>query len=245
MTNCTSAMLVIGDEILSGRTQDKNITYIASMLCEHGIDFCEARVIPDIHDVIVGSVNQLRITYDHVFTSGGIGPTHDDITTDAVAAAFGVEVIEHPEALELIAHQTKKQGLTLNSARRRMARIPLGAKLIRNKISAAPGFSIDNVHVMAGVPSIFREMVNVLLIELPTGSPTYTVTLDIQKPEGSIANKLGKIASKFTSVSIGSYPYYNSGAFGSHVVVRGKVNTDVTSASEAIRTVFKQALNTH
>ena len=148
-------MIVIGDEILSGRTQDVNISHIASELGKAGVNFCEARIVPDQSDVIVETVNELRDRYDHVFTSGGIGPTHDDITTDAIASAFGVEVVFDPVAKDLIAKQTAKYGLDLNDARMRMARVPEGATLIMNSVSGAPGYTIGNVNVMAGVPAIF------------------------------------------------------------------------------------------
>ena len=236
-------MIVIGDEILSGRTQDVNISHIARELGKAGVNFCEARIVPDHPDVIVETVNELRDMYDHVFTSGGIGPTHDDITTDAIASAFGVEVVFDPVAKALIAKQTAKYGLDLNDARMRMARVPEGATLIMNSVSGAPGYTIGNVNVMAGVPAIFRDMLETRLSELPTGKQNSSVTIDIGLPEGTIATKLARIAGIYPSVSIGSYPYYNTKGFGSQVVVRGLDLREVESASTDIEKAFGNNAN--
>ncbi|MCY4261459.1 MAG: competence/damage-inducible protein A [Rhodobacteraceae bacterium] len=241
MANATAAMIVIGDEILSGRTQDKNIAHIATELGLIGIDFSEARVIPDVHERIVSTVNQLRARYDHVFTSGGIGPTHDDITTDAVAAAFGVRVVVDRTALDIITERTKKHGLEINDARLRMARVPAGASLIMNSVSGAPGYRIGNVNVMAGVPAIFRDMLAARIAELPAGKLSTSITIDIQLPEGSIARGLNIIAGKNSTVAIGSYPYYNRKTYGAHVVVRGTDRDAVHAAASAIESEFEGA----
>jgi len=238
MANATAAMIVIGDEILSGRTQDRNITHIATQLGTIGVDFCEARIIPDVHDEIVATVNQIRQRYDHVFTSGGIGPTHDDITTDAVAAAFGVEVVVDATALDIITRRTARHGLDMNDARRRMARIPAGAALIMNTVSGAPGYRIGNVNVMAGVPAIFRDMLAARLAELPVGQQASSVTIDIRLPEGSIAKGLNAIATRYPAIAIGSYPYYNKETFGTHAVVRGLDHKAVHAAAADIEATF-------
>ncbi len=243
MANATAAMIVIGDEILSGRTQDRNIAHIATELGKIGIDFREARIVPDVHEEIVATINQLRQRHDHVFTSGGIGPTHDDITTDAVAAAFEVEVVVDATALEIITQRTARHGLAMNEARRRMARVPVGATLIMNTVSGAPGYRIGNVNVMAGVPAIFRDMLGARLAELPAGQQTTSVTVDIRLPEGSIAQDLDAIASRYPAIAIGSYPYYNKETFGTHAVVRGLDQQTVHAAAAEIEGAFSAEAN--
>lgn len=221
MSNPTAAILVIGDEILSGRTRDANMHYLAGELATKGIDLKEARIVPDVQDAIVGALNALRARYDHVFTSGGIGPTHDDITADAVAAAFGLPLHVRDDARELLARHYDRSGLELNEARMRMARIPEGAVLIDNPISAAPGFSMENVHVMAGVPNIFQAMVASLLPRLTGGRPLLSQTLRIERGEGSVAKPLAALAAEFDDLSFGSYPFIQNGAYGTNIVVRG------------------------
>ena len=221
MTNPTAAMLVIGDEILSGRTLDTNTQHLAARLTQMGIRLAEVRVVPDVHEVIVEAVNTLRLAYTHVFTSGGIGPTHDDITADCIAAAFGVNIGIRDDARAILQAHYDRSGLEFNAARQRMARIPDGATLIDNPISAAPGFTIGNVHVMAGVPDVFHAMVAVVLPTITGGQPLLSQTLRVMRGEGEVAAELGAIAADFPELSIGSYPFQQSGAYGTNIVVRG------------------------
>lgn len=221
MPNPTAAILIIGDEILSGRTRDANMHYLAGELAGIGIDLKEVRMVADDHVAIVAAVKALRAAYSHVFTSGGIGPTHDDITADAVAAAFGLPLGLREDARAILAAHYDRAGLEFNAARQRMARIPQGALLIENPISAAPGFSLGNVHVMAGVPNIFQAMVASVLPRLTGGRPLMSQTLRIDRGEGVIAEPLGALASEFADLSFGSYPFVQNGAYGSNIVVRG------------------------
>lgn len=221
MTNPTAAMLVIGDEILSGRTRDSNMHHLANELTGRGIRLAEARVVPDVHERIVSAVNELRARYDHVFTSGGIGPTHDDITADAIAAAFGVAIDIRADARMILEAHYQRTGLELNAARLRMARIPEGAELIDNPVSSAPGFTLGNVHVMAGVPAIFQAMVAGILPKLTGGAPLLSQMIDVNRGEGEIAGPLGTLATQFPDLSFGSYPYIRNGAHGTQLVVRG------------------------
>jgi molybdenum cofactor synthesis domain-containing protein len=221
MTNPTAAMLVIGDEILSGRTLDTNTQHLATRLTQMGIRMAEVRVVPDVHEVIVDAVNTLRAAYTHVFTSGGIGPTHDDITADCIAAAFGVKIGIRDDARAILRAHYDRSGLEFNAARQRMARIPDGATLIDNPISAAPGFTIGNVHVMAGVPDVFHAMVAGVLPTITGGAPLLSQTLRVMRGEGEVAAPLGAIAADFPELSIGSYPFQHNGAYGTNIVVRG------------------------
>jgi molybdenum cofactor synthesis domain-containing protein len=221
MANPTAAILIIGDEILSGRTQDTNSHHLAGELTARGIDLREIRVVGDRHEGIVAAVSALRGGFDSVFTSGGIGPTHDDITADAVAAAFGVALGVREDARALLAAHYARQGLELNPARLRMARIPEGAALIDNPISAAPGFSLGNVHVMAGVPAIFRAMVASVLPRLTGGEPLLSRTLRIEAGEGLIAAPLEALAREYDDLSFGSYPFIQGGVYGANIVARG------------------------
>ncbi|WP_209425087.1 molybdopterin-binding protein [Pararhodobacter sp. SW119] len=221
MTNPTAAMLVIGDEILSGRTRDANMHHLAGELTGRGIRLREVRIVPDEHDRIVEAVIALRAAHDHLFTSGGIGPTHDDITADAVAAALGAKIDVRGDARALLAAHYQRTGLELNAARLRMARIPDGADLIENPVSAAPGFSLENVHVMAGVPAIFQAMLSGLLPRIAGGAPLLSQMLDVGRGEGEIATPLGELAQRFPGLSFGSYPYLRNGAHGTQVVIRG------------------------
>jgi len=221
MTNPTAAMLVIGDEILSGRTLDTNTQHRAARLTQMGIRMAEVRVVPDVHEVIVEAVNALRAAYDHVFTSGGIGPTHDDITAECIAAAFGVGIGIRDDARAILQAHYDRSGLEFNAARQRMARIPDGAALIDNPISSAPGFTIGNVHVMAGVPDVFHAMVAGVLPTITGGAPLLSQTLRVMRGEGEVAAELGGIAAEFPELSIGSYPFQLNGAYGTNIVVRG------------------------
>lgn len=221
MSNPTAAMLVIGDEILSGRTRDSNMHYLAGELTRIGIRLAEARVVADDHGAIVAAVTALRGTYDHVFTSGGIGPTHDDITADAIAAAFGVAITHRADAMALLSAHYERQGLPFNEARQRMARIPDGAALIENPISTAPGFTLGNVHVMAGVPSIFQAMVASVLPKLTGGAPLLSQSLRVNRGEGEIAGDFGALAAEFPDLQMGSYPFNTNGVYGTNLVIRG------------------------
>lgn len=221
MTNPTAAMLVIGDEILSGRTRDGNTHYLAGQLTQHGIRLMEARVVADDQAAIVEAVNALRGRWDHVFTSGGIGPTHDDIAADAIAAAFGVGISHRADAMALLQAHYDRSGLEFNEARQRMARIPDGATLIDNPVSTAPGFTIGNVNVMAGVPNIFQAMVASVLPNLTGGDPLLSQSLRVNKGEGEIATAFGALAAEFPDLSMGSYPFIQNGAHGTNLVIRG------------------------
>lgn len=217
----TAAIVVIGDEILSGRTKDKNIGYIADFCTSVGIDLSEVRIVPDVEDEIVAAVNALRARYTYVFTTGGIGPTHDDITADAIARAFGVGISENPEVIEMLLTRIKPEDL--NEARRRMARIPHGAQLVKNRVSTAPGFWIGNVIVMAGVPSIMQAMIDAVADKLETGVKMIIETIDAGGiPEGAYAAGLSEIATAHPVLSIGSYPSFADGKFKNQIVVRGK-----------------------
>lgn len=221
MPNPTAAMLVIGDEILSGRTRDSNMHYLAGELTRIGIRLAEARVVADDHGAIIAAVNALRGSHDHLFTSGGIGPTHDDITADAIAAAFGVPITHRADAMALLGAHYERQGLPFNEARQRMARIPDGAALIENPISTAPGFTLGNVHVMAGVPSIFQAMVASLLPTLTGGAPLLSQSLRVNRGEGEIAGDFGALAAEFPDLQMGSYPFNTNGVYGTNLVIRG------------------------
>src|ERR1700744_5395573 len=203
----TAALLVIGDEILSGRTKDKNIGYIAEYLTAIGIDLSEVRVVPDVEEEIVAALNALRKRYTYVFTTGGIGPTHDDITADCVAKAFGVTIDHDPRAVAIMEERFRQTGSEMNEARMRMARIPAGAELVLNKVSAAPGFWIGNVIVMAGVPSIMQVMLDYVAPKLKTGVKMLSDSVRADCREGDIGTELGEIAKKHPDVVIGSYPF--------------------------------------
>lgn len=229
----TAAVLVIGDEILSGRTKDKNIGTIADFCTGSGLDLREVRVVPDVEAEIVEAVNALRRRYTYVFTTGGIGPTHDDITADSVAKAFGVGIGEDPRAIALLLERIKPEDL--NQARRRMARIPAGAVLIQNSVSKAPGFMLDNVIVMAGVPSIMQAMLADVAPRLATGTKVLARTLEAGGlPEGAYAGLLSEIARRHPELSIGSYPSFVEGGFRNQIVVRGREADRIDAACAEI-----------
>ncbi|MBT8153845.1 competence/damage-inducible protein A [Epibacterium ulvae] len=234
MTNPTAAMLVIGDEILSGRTRDANMYYLAGELTNHGIDLKEVRVVSDDAQAIVTAVTALSGNYDHVFSSGGIGPTHDDITADCIARAFGVHLDVRDDARAILAAHYQETGKEMNAARLRMARIPEGAALIENPVSAAPGFTIRNVHVMAGVPSVFQAMVVGVLATIAGGAPLLSQTLRVDRGEGDIAEILSQVADDFADLSIGCYPFQQNGAFGANVVLRGTDGARIEAALNAL-----------
>lgn len=231
MTQPTAAMLVIGDEILSGRTRDSNMFHLAGQLTERGIDLREVRVVNDDAGAITAAVKALSAAFDYVFTSGGIGPTHDDITADCIAAAFGAHIDVRDDARALLQAHYDRQGVELNSARLRMARIPDGAVLIENPVSIAPGFTMENVYVMAGVPAVFEAMVQSVLPTLTGGAPLISRTRRIDRGEGDIAGPLGALALAYPGLSIGSYPFQKDGRYGANIVLRG---TDAAMLDAAV-----------
>jgi molybdenum cofactor synthesis domain-containing protein len=241
----TAGLLVIGDEILSGRTKDKNVGYTADYLTAVGIDLKEVRVVSDDESAIVAALNALRATYDYVFTTGGIGPTHDDITADCVAKAFGVALPYHPDAVEILKQRMTKTGSELNEARLRMARIPEGAQLIVNKVSGAPGFWIGNVIVMAGVPSVMQAMLDEVAPKLKTGARLISATIRADAKEGDVGTELGAIAKAHPETIIGSYPFFDEKLGpNTNIVVRARDPEKLKAVKEAVEemlaTVHKQ-----
>ena len=241
MTNPTAAMLVIGDEILSGRTHDVNTHHLARLLTARGIDLREARVVADDRAEIIAAVRELSRRYTHVFTSGGIGPTHDDITAGAVAEAFDAPIGIRDDAREILMGFFEARGVEPTPARLRMARIPDGAALIDNPISAAPGFTLGNVHVCAGIPKIFEAMTASVLAGIEGGTPLFSQTLRVAKPEGDIAAPLAALAERFPDLAIGSYPFNAGGVFGANIVVRGADGGAVSAAMVELATLFPEA----
>jgi molybdenum cofactor synthesis domain-containing protein len=236
----TAAVLVIGDELLSGRTKDTNVGHIAETMTSVGVDLREVRFVPDVEDEIVAALNALRSRYTYVFTTGGIGPTHDDITADAVAKAFGVNIGHDPRAVALL-----KERFTdgeLNEARMRMARIPAGAELVVNPVSKAPGFWIGNVIVMAGVPSIMRAMLDHVVPQLKTGAKVLSETIDAGLKEGDIAGDLREIAKSHPDTTIGSYPYMSDKGFATRVVVRSRDAMKLAAAKADIDAMSQKIL---
>lgn len=240
MQNPTAAMLVIGDEILSGRTRDSNMHHLANELTKYGIDLKEARMVSDEAEAITSAVKALAATYDHVFTSGGIGPTHDDITADCIAAAFDTPIAVRDDARAILQAHYDRSGQELNEARLRMARIPEGAALIDNPISAAPGFTLENVHVMAGVPTIFQTMVASILPTLTGGAPLLSQSLRVERGEGDIAAPLTALAEAYPDLSFGSYPFSQNGIYGTNIVIRGQDGVQLDQAMTAL----SEAMNT-
>jgi molybdopterin-biosynthesis enzyme MoeA-like protein len=228
----TAALIIIGEEILSGRTRDENISHIARYLTGIGIALQEVRVVRDIEAEIVAAVNELRARYSYVFTTGGIGPTHDDVTTDAIAAAFGVEVAIDPRAVE--AMRQGYSALELTPARLRMARVPKGASLIDNAISRAPGYMIGNVIVMAGVPRIMQVMLDAVSARLRKGRPMLARSVRIDAPEGDVAPGLAELQSAHPEVQIGSYPFFENKRLGTYVVLRSTDEGKLEGAKNAL-----------
>jgi molybdenum cofactor synthesis domain-containing protein len=218
----TAALVVIGDEILSGRTQDKNVAQVALWLNQHGIRLAEVRIVPDDMGRIAEAVNELRAAYDYLFTTGGIGPTHDDITVDAMAEAFGVPVIVHPDARKILEDYYRDRPGGLTEARLRMARVPQGAELIPNPSSGAPGIKIENVYVMAGVPGITASMLDALTGKLEGGLPVVSVTVGARAPESDVADLLRETEAANPGVAIGSYPFFKDGRYGANFVIRSE-----------------------
>jgi molybdenum cofactor synthesis domain-containing protein len=218
----TAALVVIGDEILSGRTQDRNVTQVAAWLNEQGIRLAEVRMVPDVQEHIVEAVNALRPAHDYVFTTGGIGPTHDDITVDAIAAAFGVPVVVHPEARAILEDYYRERPGGLNEARLRMARTPEGAELIPNPNSGAPGVKLGNVYILAGVPNIAASMLEALTGKLEGGRPIVSVTVGARAAESEVADLLRETETANPGVAIGSYPFFKDGGYGANFVIRSE-----------------------
>ena len=232
----TAALVVIGEEILSGRTKDENILYIAGYLTRIGISLREVRVVPDLEPDIVTAVNELRSRFTYVFSTGGIGPTHDDVTTDAIAKAFGVPVVVDPGAVAAMRQHFSDEELT--PARLRMARIPEGAELIDNAISRAPGFMIGNVIVMAGVPRIMQVMLDAVMPRLSRGRPMLSRSIRIDAPEGDVAPGLSELQSAHPEVQIGSYPFFERKRLGTYVVLRCTDEVKLTAALDALWTLI-------
>ncbi len=235
----TAAVLVIGDEILSGRTKDKNIGFIADYLTAIGIDLKEVRVVPDVEPEIVAALNALRARYTYVFTTGGIGPTHDDITADAVAKAFGVPIDYHPRAVEILRSRLAETGGVMNEARMRMTRVPVGGELVLNKLSAAPGFRIGNVIVMAGIPSVMQAMLEYVTPQLKTGAKVLSDSVRADCREGDIGTELGAIAKAHPHVVIGSYPFVDENrSANTHVVMRSREPHDLAAVKAEVEAML-------
>ncbi len=237
-TIITAGMLVIGDEILSGRTKDKNIGFVAEYLDQLGIDLKEVRIVADEHADIVEAVNGMRRRYTYVFTSGGIGPTHDDITAEAIAAAFNLPCTFHPEALEILTKHYSNSKMEFSAARKRMARTPQGATLIENKVSKAPGFKIENVHVLAGVPKIMQAMMDAIAPGLKTGAKMLSQTLESTLGEGTIGGPLGVIQNNHPDTMIGSYPRFEEGNRSTQIVVRGREKPKISAAVKDVKAML-------
>lgn len=237
MEQPSAAMLVIGDELLSGRTHDANMHYLAKELTEIGISLTEARFIRDDPAAIVSNIIELSKRFDYLFTSGGIGPTHDDITTDCVAEAFEKKASIRPDALKILQEYYAGKDIELNEARRRMARIPETAELIDNPISAAPGYVIENVYVMAGVPKIFQSMLKTVIPKLEKGLPTLSLSVKIYKGEGDIALDLEEMVKTFDQLNFGSYPFSEKGVHGTNIVIRGNDKKLMEEAEDKVRSL--------
>lgn len=229
-----AAILIIGDEILSGRTKDKNVGFIAETLTDIGIDLEEVRIVADREAAIVEAIQALSGRYDFVFTSGGIGPTHDDITADSMAKAFGLPIDVDQRAVDLLTPFWASRGIEPNEARLRMARIPYGAGLIRNAVSAAPGFVVENVFVMAGVPAIMQAMMDEVVPMLPASRPVRSETIEAQRGEGDIAAAAAAVQKAFPTVRIGSYPYHDGQRFTTRLVLRGREAETLAAARQAM-----------
>jgi molybdenum cofactor synthesis domain-containing protein len=234
----TAAMLAIGDELLSGRTKDKNIGHLATILTAAGIELLEVRIVPDVEDEIVAALNALRGRYTYIFTSGGIGPTHDDITADAIAKAFDLPCEHDAKAMKLLGDSYAARGVEFNEARQRMARMPRGSSHIENRVSIAPGFIVENVHVMAGVPSVFEAMVDVVLPTLKTGTKLLSEAIHCPHGEGKIGTALAQIQKAHPDTIIGSYPRMSDGTFSVEIIVRSKDQATLDAAKAAVEALI-------
>ena len=237
----TAALVVIGDEILSGRTQDKNVAQVATWLNDQGIRLAEVRVVPDVLARIGDTVNALRSTHEYVFTTGGIGPTHDDITVDAIAAALGVPVVIHPHARRILEEYYRDRPGGLTDARLRMARVPEGAELIPNPTSGAPGVRIGNVYIMAGVPYIAGTMLEALTGKLEGGRPVVSVTVGARAPESDVADLLRETEAAHPGVAIGSYPFFKEGLYGANFVIRSEDEELARTTGEDLSARLREA----
>ncbi len=235
----TAALIIIGDEILSGRTADVNLRYIAKRLDTLGVRLSEARVVPDKRDAIVAAVNACRAAHDYVMTTGGIGPTHDDITAAAIAKAFGRRLIRNPEIVAIIEDAYRDSDMALNEARLSMANTPEGATLIDNPVSGAPGFQVENVFVFAGVPKIMQAMFESMVHRLTGGERLRERSIVVDIGEGTLAAALDDIQNRHGALSIGSYPYYRGGAFGVKLVLRGTDDKELDAAVEEVMTALR------
>lgn len=233
----TAGVLLIGNELLSGRTRDANLPYLAQWLNRRGIEVTEARIVPDEEAVIVAAVNEMRRRHDHVFTTGGIGPTHDDITADCIAKAFGVGIDHHPEAVAALERHYPPGEFT--EARRRMARIPHGATLIDNPVSRAPGFQIGNVFVLAGIPAVMQAMLESLGHRLVGGAPLESVTVSVFAPESRIADGLRRLQTEMPDVLFGSYPFYGAARYGTSLVMRARDRDRLEQAADRVRELIR------
>lgn len=241
----TAAALAIGNELLSGRTRDKNIGHLANALTQQGIDLMEVRIVRDVEEEIVAALNALRSRYTYVFTSGGIGPTHDDITADAIAAAFNVSIDHDPRAMELLTTHYAARELEFTTARQRMARIPAGADLIDNPVSVAPGFKLGNVFTMAGVPSVFQAMLENVLPKLEGGAKMLSESIHCPFGEGTIGDHLGKIQKAHPDTSIGSYPKYDGEKFFTQIVVRAREKSSQIAAIKDVKDMLSELVKSH
>ncbi|MCW9033408.1 MAG: molybdopterin-binding protein [Rhodospirillales bacterium] len=233
----TSCIVVIGNEVLSGRTQDVNIKFLTTSLGEIGIRVTECRVIPDVKETIIGTVNECRAKFDYVFTTGGIGPTHDDITTECIAAAFGKKVVLNPEAEALMLAQYGRKNLT--DARLKMAHVPEGAALIDNPISKAPGYNLENVFVLAGVPLIVETMFISMTPMLVGGDKVHSITVTVELPEGKLAAGLEALQNNHQGIDVGSYPYYREGRFGVSIVMRGTDLGELETTADELKILMR------
>ncbi len=237
-TPITACLVIIGNEILSGRTVDANLSHLAKRLNEVGVQLREARVIPDIEATIVATVNAVRAQFDYVFTTGGIGPTHDDITSASIAKAFGVPIHRHPDAERILReHYPDEQ---INEARLKMADVPMGAELLDNPVSSAPGFRVENVYVMAGVPRIMQAMLDSIIPTLRGGEEVLSVSITTDLAEGTVADGLAEIQARYPDIEIGSYPMYKMGSFSTTLVLRSPDSARNEAASIEIRTLIVQ-----
>lgn len=235
----TAAVIIIGDEILSGRTKDLNLGFLAAALNDVGVQLREGRVVADVEGEIVAAVNSLRAKFDYVFTTGGIGPTHDDITADSIGAAFGLAVDYNDRAMAILKSHYAHTGAELNRARMRMARTPKGAALVENPVSKAPGFRVENVYVLAGIPVVCQAMFHSLKHELVGGDPVRSVAIAVHLAEGTLAKGLAALQDKYPDVGLGSYPFHREGRFGASIVARSQIPAQLTAAADEIRHLMR------
>ena len=239
-TNPTACIVIIGNEILSGRTQDSNINFLATQLGGAGIPVREVRVIPDVEETIVTTINELRPKYTYIFTTGGIGPTHDDITSECIAKAFGVPLVLDPVAVDLLNEHYKPMGIELNEARLRMAHVPQGARLLENPVSSAPGFCIGNVHVLPGVPRIMQAIFSLLLPSLAGGPPVVMRSVTCLLGEGDLAHDLEAIQHRYPMIDVGSYPFLRDGRFATQLVCKGSDAEAVNAANNEVAEMVRK-----